>query len=197
MWFETCYFILLVMTRKKAWEDMSMEGGAAVLVYVCAGTVNQKVLPFPTSLSTPIEPPWASTANLQKVKPSRWKYCCRFCCGETWPNFSKILSLLSLGIPGPVSLNIYAHTALTRFETDGDASAVRRELQCVPQQVLYDARKQPGIAEDSHWLCCSKVNCRFSHNDSTLRMTTWMISIRLHSPSRASSLRFHFADVQQ
>jgi len=34
-----------------------------------AGSSNQKVLPFPTSLCTPIRPPWASTANLQKVSP--------------------------------------------------------------------------------------------------------------------------------
>jgi len=33
------------------------------------GSSNQKVLPFPTSLCTPIRPPWASTANLQNVSP--------------------------------------------------------------------------------------------------------------------------------
>jgi len=30
------------------------------------GNSSQKVLPLPTSLSTPIRPPWASTASLQK-----------------------------------------------------------------------------------------------------------------------------------
>ncbi len=33
------------------------------------GRVNQKVLPEPPVLSTPMPPPWASTASLQKVRP--------------------------------------------------------------------------------------------------------------------------------
>ena len=45
-----------------------------VLLPSCAGpsfgSTNQNVLPLPTSLSTPMEPPWASTANLQNVSPS-------------------------------------------------------------------------------------------------------------------------------
>ena len=40
----------------------------------CSGNSNQNVLPRPTSLSTPISPPCASTASLQKVRPRPVEY---------------------------------------------------------------------------------------------------------------------------
>jgi hypothetical protein len=45
-------------------------GGNAAALGGGVGIVNQKRLPWPISLSTPMAPPWAVTANLQKVNPS-------------------------------------------------------------------------------------------------------------------------------
>jgi|GEM_PF-5170983 len=47
---------------------MNAEGCRTAPV-VQQGSTNQKVLPLPTSLSTPMRPPWASTASVQKVNP--------------------------------------------------------------------------------------------------------------------------------
>src|SRR5205085_7553529 len=41
----------------------------------CNGSVTVKVVPCPGALSTAIEPPWASTASLQKVSPSPVLLC--------------------------------------------------------------------------------------------------------------------------
>gem|GEM_PF-4841074 len=66
------------------------------------GRANQKVLPWPISLSTPIWPPWASTASLQKVNPKPVPWW--FLRSSTWPNFSKMRWWNSGAIPGPLSV---------------------------------------------------------------------------------------------
>src|SRR5262249_12313826 len=64
------------------------------------GSVNQKVLPLPTSLSTPILPECASTTSRAIVSPSPQPPTLAH---GTWKNFSKIRSRSSVGIPSPVS----------------------------------------------------------------------------------------------
>jgi iron complex outermembrane receptor protein len=55
-----------------------------------SGKVNQKLLPWPRTLRTPISPPWALMASLQNVNPSPVE-CLNFR-RSTWPNFVKIFS---------------------------------------------------------------------------------------------------------
>jgi len=65
--------------------------------------VKKKALPWPGRLSTQMTPPCASTASLQKVRPSPvdiLRPALRF---STWPNFSNMRSNASGGMPSPVS----------------------------------------------------------------------------------------------
>src|SRR5262249_32617565 len=64
------------------------------------GSVNQKVLPFPGSLSTPMSPPWLRTISLAMERP---KPVPLELVPGTRKNFSKIRSWYSFAIPVPVS----------------------------------------------------------------------------------------------
>src|SRR5579875_276201 len=58
----------------------------------CSGIRNQKVLPFPSSLSTPIVPPWSSTIALQMASPNPLPFFSVASEARTCLNLSKTLS---------------------------------------------------------------------------------------------------------
>ena len=65
--------------------------------------VNQKVLPFPVWLSTPISPPINSTSCLLMVVPRPVPPYCRVVELSAWVKLEKTWSIFSSGIPIPVS----------------------------------------------------------------------------------------------
>jgi hypothetical protein len=103
--------------------------------YSPAGDGNEKanVDPWPTSLSTQIEPPCASTARRQKARPRPRPFGCPSCARRA--NFSNIARWSLGAMPGPLSRSA-DHDRL-RFAPAEDSDAARRAgvLDGVLQQV--------------------------------------------------------------
>src|SRR5262249_51182357 len=73
------------------------------MVHGVNGSKNRKALTWPSSLSTQMRPPCASTTILQKVRPRPVDIFRPAFRVSTCPNFSKIRSNASAGMPSPVS----------------------------------------------------------------------------------------------
>src|SRR2546422_8661643 len=68
------------------------------------GKVNQKVLPFPTSLSTPMAPPCSSIRRRESASPSPVPSYLRLAQASSWEDSRNSLGRSSAPIPLPRSL---------------------------------------------------------------------------------------------
>ena len=111
---------------------------------MATGSVNQKVLPFPTSLSTPIFPPWARTISRAIVSPSPDPP--DFPPG-TWKNFSKIRSRNSGGMPSFPCLSPRNARSRPRRPSAGPRCLLRRMADRVHHEVGEHQRHPVQIRE--------------------------------------------------
>src|SRR4029079_1261765 len=98
-----------------------------------AGSVNEKVLPCPSSLSTQMRPPWSSTRRFDRANPRPVPSRCSLPAAACW-NSSKIRALSSAATPGPVSVteirsspSCRAARTATAPPAGGDLAAVEGE----------------------------------------------------------------------
>src|ERR671936_2438323 len=68
------------------------------------GRVNQKVLPLPISLSTPIAPPWSSTSRRDNASPRPVPSYLRLADASSWENSWNSFGWSSGAMPIPVSV---------------------------------------------------------------------------------------------
>src|SRR5947208_6431056 len=105
-------------------------------IHPACGSVNQNVLPFPISLSTPMVPPCSSTSWRDSARPSPVPSYLRLAEASSWENSLKSLGRSSAAIPIPVSLTAIRTSEIAPPPVDGgghnrDPPAVGRKLDCV------------------------------------------------------------------
>ena len=113
--------------------------------------VNQKVLPMPGSLSTPIRPPIISTSLAEIARPSPVPPNRRVVEPSACSNGSKIACSFSAGMPMPVSAIREAeddpvNAGLLQRDSDDDL-ALLGELDGVADQVDQDLAQPAGVAD--------------------------------------------------
>ena len=93
--------------ERKALSEITLEDARRTLDINLSGIVMVKVVPFPTVLSTEMDPSWASTIRLQMARPNPIPLALVVKRGV------HIFSLISSGIPSPVSVKVNSTLSLS------------------------------------------------------------------------------------
>jgi len=136
-------------------KSTGAQASSAGVISVCIakGAVKEKMLPLPSLLSTEIVPPIRSTMDLEMVRPSPVPPYLRVVEESACVNRSKMLWILSAGIPMPVSFteNVRSTVFCSVWTADGPVNFTSSmtspdsvNLTALPMKLMSTWRRRVG-----------------------------------------------------